>query len=236
MQESSILQCIVKSLIQKPQLTKRQQHRYNKLIFIYYCLYPRELTLKQVPEPLSFMTFEKSADLSLWLKENHTIQSELWVKIYKIKSGIQSVSWNDVVLECLCWGWIDGVKKSIDEQAYFQRITPRKSRSAWSKKNTEHVECLTQAGRMQTSGLAHVEAAKQDGRWNSAYVASEMVVPKDFIAALENQPKAKAFYTTLNKTNRYVIAYGLTSAKKAQTRQRRFTKYMTMLALHEKPK
>jgi len=141
-----------------------------------------------------------------------------------------------VVVDVLCWGWIDGVKKSIDDQAYLQRITPRTSRSNWSKRNTEHVERLISEDRMKESGLAHVRAAKADGRWENAYVVSEIEVPIDFLAALGNQPIVKQFFETLNKSSRYVIAYGLKSAKKSETRQRRFTKYMTMLVHEEKPK
>lgn len=188
------------------------------------------------PDPLRVMTFATPKDLSDWLKVNHATESELWVKIFKKNTGVQSVTWNDVVIEILCWGWIDGVKKSIDEQAYLQRITPRTTRSNWSKRNTEHVERLISDGRMKESGLAHVRAAKADGRWENAYVVSEMEVPADFLAALENQPRVKQFFETLNKSSRYVIAYGLTSAKKPETRQRRFTKYMTMLVHEEKPK
>lgn len=188
------------------------------------------------PDPLRIMTFDTPTDLCEWLKVHHATESELWVKIFKKSTGIQSVTWNDVVIEILCWGWIDGVKKSIDDQAYLQRITPRKARSNWSKRNTEHVERLITEDRMREPGLVHVRAAKADGRWKNAYVVSEMEVPEDFVAALENQPRVKQFFDTLNKSNRYVIAYGLTSAKKPETRQRRFTKYMTMLVNEEKPK
>ena len=190
-----------------------------------------------MPEPylLRIKTFVTSKDLSKWLKLNHTTESELWVKIFKKNSGIQSVTWNDVVIEILCWGWIDGVKKSIDEQAYLQRITPRTARSNWSKRNTEHVERLISEDRMKEAGLVHVRAAKIDGRWENAYVASEMEVPADFLAALENQPRVKLFFETLNKSNRFVIAYGLTSAKKPETRQKRFEKFIAMLIREEKP-
>jgi uncharacterized protein YdeI (YjbR/CyaY-like superfamily) len=187
------------------------------------------------PDPLRIISFSTPKALGEWLKVNHTIESELWVKIFKKKTGLQSVTWNELVIEILCWGWIDGVKKSLDEQAYLQRITPRTTRSNWSKRNTEHVERLVIEGRMKESGLVHVRAAKADGRWGKAYVVSEIEVPADFIAALENQPVVKQYFETLNKSSRYVIAYGLTSAKKAETRQRRFTKYMTMLAHKEKP-
>jgi uncharacterized protein YdeI (YjbR/CyaY-like superfamily) len=182
------------------------------------------------------ITFANSRDLSEWLENNHSIESELWIKIFKKNTGVPSVTWNDVVIEALCWGWIDGVKKSLDDQAYYQRITPRTKRSNWSKRNTEHVERLISAKRMNEPGLVHVLAAKNDGRWDKAYVASEIEVPDDFLAALEDQPRVKQFYETLNKSSRYVIAYGLTSAKKAETRQRRFAKYLAMLINEDKPK
>jgi len=186
-------------------------------------------------DPKKTLTFASSNDLDQWLKENHSTESELWVKIFKKGSGLPSVTWNDVVIEILCWGWIDGIKKSIDDQAYLQRITPRKARSSWSKRNRDHVERLINEGRMQEPGLVHVRAAKADGRWENAYSVSEMTVPEDFIAALETKLQAKLFYETLTKSSRYVIALGLTSAKKAETRQRRFEKYMDMLVREQKP-
>jgi uncharacterized protein YdeI (YjbR/CyaY-like superfamily) len=182
------------------------------------------------------MTFVTPKDLGQWLKLNHGLENELWVKIYKKNTKIESVSWNDVVIEALCWGWIDGIKHSVDDQTYLQRITPRKTRSNWSKRNTEHAERLIGECRMMEPGLVHVRAAKVDGRWENSYVVSEMEVPKDFIAALDEKPNAKAFFKTLNKSSRYIIAYGLISAKKPDTRLRRFTKFMEMLIKEEKPK
>ncbi|PKG81909.1 hypothetical protein CXF85_15340 [Colwellia sp. 75C3] len=186
--------------------------------------------------PEKTMTFASPVDLGRWLKVNHAIESELWVKIFKKKTGIASVTWDDVVVEMLCWGWIDGIKKSIDDQAYLQRVTPRKARSNWSKRNTEHAERLISENRMMESGLVHIRAAKADGRWESAYVVSEMEVPEDFLASLESKPNVKAFFETLTKSSRYIIAYGLISAKKPETRLRRFTKFMDMLINEEKPK
>ena len=188
------------------------------------------------PNPEKIITFSTPKDLNQWLEANHASESELWVKIFKKGTGIASVTWQDVVLETLCWGWIDGVKKSIGKKAYLQRITPRKARSSWSKKNTEHVERLIKEGRMQEPGLEQVRIAKADGRWDKAYApASEMTVPADFLKALEKRPKAKMFFETLNKSSKYAIAYGLTTAKRAQTRQRRFEKFMDMLLREEKP-
>ncbi len=186
-------------------------------------------------DPLRIKIFETPKELDEWLSKNRLIESELWVKIFKKNTGIKSITWNDLVIEVLCWGWIDGVKKSIDDQAYLQRITPRTPRSNWSKRNTEHVERLISEDRMKEAGLVHVRAAKADGRWENAYVVSEMEVPTDFLAALEEQPRVKQFFETLNKSSRYVIAYGLTSAKKPETRQRRFEKFIDMLAREEKP-
>ena len=187
------------------------------------------------PDPARIMAFATPKELSRWLQVNHDTESELWVKIFKIKTGIPSVTWDDVVIEALCWGWIDGIKKSIDDQAFFQRITPRRVRSNWSKRNTEHAERLIRQGRMTESGLVHIQAAKADGRWNKAYVVSELEVPADFLAALESNPEAKLFFETLNKSSRSAIAYGLTSAKKPVTRQRRFAKFMDMLVSKQKP-
>ena len=134
------------------------------------------------PDPAKVMTFSLPIDLGRWLKVNHATESELWVKIFKKGTGIPSVTWDEVVIESLCWGWIDGVKKSLDAQAYVQRITPRKARSNWSKRNREHAERLISEGRMKGPGLVHVSSAKADGRWENAYATSEMEVPADSLA------------------------------------------------------
>ena len=188
------------------------------------------------PNRETIAAFESPGDLAQWLRKNHANKSELWVKIFKKGSGVKSVSWNDVVLETLCWGWIDGEKKSLGDEAYLQRITPRRPGSAWSKRNTEHVGRLIGEKRMQEPGLAHVEAAKADGRWENAYApSSQMQVPKDFVAAVQENSQISQFYETLNKSSRYAIAYGLETAKRPETRQRRFDKFMDMLSKEEAP-
>tara|TARA_R110001592_G_scaffold212769_1_gene465275 strand:- start:681 stop:1256 length:576 start_codon:yes stop_codon:yes gene_type:complete len=190
-----------------------------------------------MPEPDldKIRAFASPNDFGQWLEENHATASELWVKIFKIKSGMPSVTWDQVVIEALCWGWIDGVKKSLDEETYLQRVTPRKARSKWSKRNTEHVERLISDGRMTEAGLVHVRAAKLDGRWAAAYTVSEMEVPTDFLDALSLKPKAKQFYDTLTKSSRSVIARGLLDAKRPETRLRRFQNFLDMLGRNEKP-
>lgn len=187
------------------------------------------------PDPDKIKAFASPNDFGQWLEENHATASELWVKIFKLKSGMPSVTWDQVVIEALCWGWIDGVKKSLDEETYLQRVTPRKARSKWSKRNTEHVERLISEGRMTEAGLVHVRAAKLDGRWAAAYTVSEMEVPTDFLDALSLKPKAKKFYDTLTKSSRSVIARGLLDAKRPETRLRRFQNFLDMLGRNEKP-
>ncbi len=181
----------------------------------------------------SFLTPEKLAD---WLEANHASESELWDKVFKKKTGKRSVTWSEIVMEALCWGWIDGIKKSIDDEAYLQRITPRQPRSIWSKRNHENALRLISEGRMRPSGMAEVEAAKADGRWENAYApASESEVPADFVKAVERNSKAKRFYQTLNNSSRFVITSGLTSAKKPETRERRFQEFIDMLVRGEEP-
>ncbi|MGV3624155.1 MAG: YdeI/OmpD-associated family protein [Archangium sp.] len=180
--------------------------------------------------------FKTREDLELWLSKNHASETELYVRIYKKNSGTKSVTWNDVVLAVLCWGWIDGVKNSLDEVSFLQRITPRRPKSVWSKINRGHVERLIKEGRMQPQGLAHVDAAKADGRWDAAYAGSaEMVIPDDFLAALEKNRAAAKFYPTLKKASLYRIAWRLQNAKKPETRVKRIAKFIDELSRGEQP-
>ncbi len=117
------------------------------------------------PNPERIRTFASAKRLNQWLEANHASEDELWIKVFKVKTGKPSVTWNEIVVESLCWGWIDGIKKSVDDEAYLQRITPRRRRSNWSKRNQEHAERLIAEGRMREPGLAQVRAAKADGRW-----------------------------------------------------------------------
>ena len=176
-----------------------------------------------------------------WLRHNHNTETELWLKIYKKASGIQSIDWSEAVKMALCWGWIDGIKKSVDGDCYTQRFTPRRAKSIWSKRNTEHVAALIEQGLMQPAGLIHVEAAKVVGRWQAAYSISDgLVMPEDFLAAVEastkNNGNTKEFFDTLSKSSRNIIAYGLTSAKREDTRKKRFDKFLAMLEDNVRPK
>lgn len=182
------------------------------------------------PDPNRTLAFETPEALRAWLRANHATEPELWVMLYKKASGRRSITWDDVVIESLCWGWIDGIKKSHDAHAYLQRITPRKQRSQWSQRNCDHAERLIAQKRMQAPGLIQVEAAKADGRWDNAYAPqSEMSFPEEFLTVLKSRPEAQAFFDSLNKSNRYAIAYRLTTAKKPETLVRRQQQILAML-------
>ncbi|MCG3206727.1 MAG: hypothetical protein FOGNACKC_00326 [Anaerolineae bacterium] len=182
------------------------------------------------PDKSRIQAFEDAAAFWRWLELNHASEPEVWVKMYKKGSGQKTINWEEGVVEALCWGWIDGIRKPLDDQAYLQRFTPRRKGSNWSKRNREHVERLIAEGKMQEPGMAHVRAAQADGRWEAAYApASEMAIPEDFLAALEERPAAKALFETLNRQNLYAIGYRLQTARTPETRQKRLERILEML-------
>lgn len=175
--------------------------------------------------------FETPRELERWLQSNHESKRELWVRIFKKASGAPTVTWNDCVVLAIAWGWIDGQKRALDEISFLQRLTPRRARSNWSKRNCEHAERLIDEGRMQPSGLAQVEAARQDGRWAQAYSGSAaMVIPDDFLEALQKNPAAKKFYATLDRRNLFAIYHRLQTAKRPETRTKRIAAMLADLA------
>jgi len=136
------------------------------------------------------------------------------------------------VVAAIAWGWIDGQRKSLDEVSFLQRLTPRRPKSNWSKKNSEHAERLIAEGKMQPVGLAHVEAARLDGRWEQAYAGSaDMVIPEDFLAELQKNPAANGFFAGLNRQNLYAIYHRLHTAKRVETRNKRITAIIEQLTL-----
>ena len=179
-------------------------------------------------------TFESPAQLHAWLQANHASATELWVRIYKKGTGLPSVTWDDCVVAALTWGWIDGVRNALDDTAFLQRLTPRRARSSWSQKNVQHAERLIAQGHMQAPGLAQVEAARADGRWDKAYAGSAtMEIPEDFLAALQQDPAALAFYGTLKRQQLFTIYYRLTSAMRPETRQKRMAEMLAKLGRGE---
>jgi uncharacterized protein YdeI (YjbR/CyaY-like superfamily) len=185
---------------------------------------------------LTHQAFETPTQLDAWLRAHHASEAELWVRIFKKGSGQATVTWDDCVIAALTWGWIDGIRKSLDDTSFLQRMTPRRARSGWSQKNVQHAERLIAEGLMQAPGLAQVEAARADGRWANAYAGSaDMVMPEDFLAALQQDPTAQAFYATLKRQQLFTIYYRLTSAKRPETRQKRMAELLAKLARGERP-
>jgi len=180
--------------------------------------------------------FATPAEWNAWLAAHHDREPELWLRLYKKASGIPSIDWEEAVVEALCWGWIDGIRKSGDDASYLQRFTPRRRGSVWSQKNRSHVERLLAEGRMQPAGLAQVAEAKADGRWDAAYEGSAtMQVPADFLAALKAAPPtAQETFAGLNRQNLYSIAYRLNTAKRPETRAKRIGDFIAMLARGER--
>jgi uncharacterized protein YdeI (YjbR/CyaY-like superfamily) len=186
-------------------------------------------------QDLPVILFACQEDWERWLAAQHATAKGLWLKIAKKGSGIDSVTYEEALQSALCYGWIDGQKGSFDEQYWLQRFTPRGPRSKWSKINRDGATELLAEGRMQPAGLEQVLKAQQDGRWDAAYEGQRAAtVPDDLQRELDENLEAKAFFATLDGTNRYAILYRLQDAKKPETRARRLAKYIAMLGEHEK--
>ncbi|MFY0571643.1 YdeI/OmpD-associated family protein [Archangium lansingense] len=181
------------------------------------------------------IAFSQPSDWADWLASNHASSRGLWLKLAKKASGVASVTYPEALEVALAWGWIDGQKASHDDSAWLQKFTPRGPKSIWSKINREKALALIEAGKMKPPGLEQVERAKQDGRWEAAYDSpSRAAVPEDLSAALAANPRAAAFFATLNSANRYAVLFRIHTAKKAETRTKRITQFVEMLARHEK--
>ncbi|MCW2920681.1 MAG: hypothetical protein JWL76_555 [Thermoleophilia bacterium] len=187
-----------------------------------------------VPDDLPIETFEDAAAFERWLRAHHDTAAGVWIQMAKKSSGIASIDWAAAVPVALCWGWIDGQRRSMDETWFLQRFTPRRPRSVWSKINVEHVERLIAEGRMQPAGLAQVEAAKADGRWDAAYSISGNEVPPELQAALDANPAAAAAFAELNKANRFAMCFRVQSAKRADTKARRVAQFLDLLERGER--
>jgi uncharacterized protein YdeI (YjbR/CyaY-like superfamily) len=181
------------------------------------------------------IAFTTSALWRQWLNENHNKIDGVWLQIFKKASNTPTVSYAEALDEALCYGWIDSQKKSYDEESFLQKFTPRRAKSMWSKRNIEHIQRLTEQGRIMSAGILEVKRAKEDGRWAAAYdTPSEMVIPDEFLAELKKHPVAENFFTTLNKTNTYAIAWRLQTAKTEETRKRRQDKIIALLNAEQK--
>jgi len=170
-----------------------------------------------------------------WLARHFNSSAGLWLRLAKKAAGLQSVSYPEALEVALCYGWIDGQKKSFDEESWLQKFTPRGPKSIWSKINRAKVLELIEKGRMRAAGLVAIERAKENGQWDAAYDSHRTATPPgDFEAALNKSPKAKAFFSTLNSQNRFAILFRIQTAKKPETRQKRIDQFIRMLEKHEK--
>lgn len=184
---------------------------------------------------LPILLFTSKEELEVWLEENAAAGEGLWLKIAKKGSGIESVNYAEALELALCFGWIDSQKRGLDNVFFLQRFTPRRPRGKWSQINRAKAEELIAAGAMRPAGLAEVEAAKADGRWDAAYAGQRAAtVPDDLQQELDRNEKAGEFFATLDSANRYAILYRLQEAKKPETREKRLRKFIAMLERGEK--
>jgi len=184
---------------------------------------------------LPTLAFDDADAFGAWLAEHHASAPGLWLKLPRKASGIPGPTYSEALDEALRFGWIDSQKAGFDDDFYLQRFTPRTRRSRWSKINTRKVAALVESGRMEPAGMAEVERARQDGRWDAAYdPPSTTTMPPDLQAALDADPKARSHFDSLSASSRFVIIRSVESAKQAVTRERRVAKYMVMCRNGEK--
>jgi uncharacterized protein YdeI (YjbR/CyaY-like superfamily) len=189
------------------------------------------------PDPGKTYSFPTEAAFERWLRANHDRETEIWLAIHKKGSGLPTVTLAQALDVALCWGWIDGIRKSLDAQSFLQRYTPRRPRSLWSQINRDHVARLTAAGRMTPHGQRQVDAAKADGRWDAAYApirsASAATIPADLRAAIDANPKARRTFQTLGRMNLFALGFRTSAMKTPAGRARKIATLVEMLARGE---
>jgi len=181
-------------------------------------------------DPDKVREFPDTESFHAWLGENHDRESEVWIKVHKVGSGLASITPKEAIDVVLCFGWIDAVRKSLDQNSFLQRYTPRGRKSIWSKINIDNVARLVEAGRMTEHGLREVDAAKADGRWDRAYAGSkQMTIPPDLQAAIDAEPKAKAMLEKLSAQNRFALAFRTHNMKTEAGRKKKIADLVAML-------
>ena len=190
-----------------------------------------------IPDPSRIHRFPSGPAFEAWIRAHHDSEPEIWLAIYKKGSGLPTVTLAEALDVVLCWGWIDGIRKSLDAQSFLQRYTPRRPRSLWSQINRDHVARLTAAGRMTPHGQRQVDAAKADGRWDAAYApireASVASIPADLRAAIDANPKARKTFATLGRMNLFALAFRTNAMKTPAGRARKVAALVEMLARGE---
>lgn len=180
-------------------------------------------------DPSKVREFADEKSFYQWLGKHWDKEEELWIRIYKTRSGVPSITPAQAIDVVLCWGWIDGIRKGLDEQSFLQRYTPRGKKSVWSQVNVANVERLTKAGKMKAPGLAQVAAAKADGRWHKAYRMTTTEAPAELLAAIRAEPKAQAMYETLSAQNRFSLTFRTLALKTEAGRKKRIAAFVEML-------
>lgn len=190
-----------------------------------------------IPDPKKIKSFRTQAAFVKWLSSNHARETELWLKIHKKDSGLPTVTHAEALDVALCWGWIDGIRKTYDDRSFLQRFSPRKARSVWSQINRDHVARLTAAGRMTPHGQRQVDAAKADGRWDAAYApirsATEATLPADLRAAIEANARARKTLRSLGRQNLFALAFRTNNMKTPAGRAKKIAALVAMLARGE---
>ena len=190
-----------------------------------------------VPDPTRIKAFKTEAAFDQWMRANHARETEIWVRIYKKDSGRPTVTNTQALEVALCWGWIDGIRKGLDQESFLQRYTPRRPKSLWSQINRDHVARLSAAGRMQPAGQRQVDAARADGRWDAAYApmrsATAASIPDDLRAAIDANPRARKTFETLGRPNLFALAFRTNNMKTAAGRASKIASLVAMLARGE---
>lgn len=190
-----------------------------------------------IVDPRRVKAFATEAAFETWLSAHHDREPELWIKLHKKGSGLPSITPLEAIDVCLCWGWIDAIRKGFDERSFLQRYTPRGKKSVWSQINRDNVARLTAAGRMTPHGQRHVDAAKADGRWDAAYApiraTTAASLPDDLRAAIDANPRAKKMLTTLNKQNLFALSFRTANMKTPAGREKKIAELVAMLARGE---
>jgi uncharacterized protein YdeI (YjbR/CyaY-like superfamily) len=185
--------------------------------------------------PGEVLQFASVDDFEGWLTSNHDSHPGIWLKLANKGVERPSLSYAQALEVALCFGWIDGQKAAHDDRYWLQRFTPRSSRSRWSQTNRNRAEELIAAGRIQAAGLAEIERARADGRWDAAYAGQRnAAVPEDLQRELDRDPQAAATFSQLDGHNRYAIIWRINDAKRPETRARRIAKYLEMLRRGER--
>ena len=180
-------------------------------------------------DPDKVREFKNADAFYKWLGKNHDKADEVWIKVHKLGSGLKSITPKEAIDVVLCWGWIDGIRKSLDEKSFLQRYSPRGRKSVWSKINVDNVARLIEEGRMTEHGLRQVEAAKADGRWQRAYAMRDMQIPDDLMAAIDAEPKAKEMLARLSAQNRFALAFRIHNMKTEAGRKKKVAGFVEML-------